>query len=560
MRKFATALIAASLAASACAQAPAQPQLQPAPNAPKLLVVISVDQFSADLWDEYRPHFTGGLARLGTGAAYHNGYPSHATTETCIGHSTILTGDHPSRTGIVGNVWFDAHAPRTDKAVYCAEDESVPGSNSSHYTVSPKHLRVPTLGDLLKRSSPASLNVAVAGKDRAAVMMGGHSPDQRWYWDGKRFATDRAGAPVPASVTATNQVMAGLLASASPALEPTPYCAAKARVFPISGGGKPVGGGALARAAGDATGFRASPQFDGAVLALAAHLVQELKLGSDSAPDVLSVGLSATDYVGHTYGPGGQEMCLQLLELDQEIGDFLAQLDSWGLDYAVVLTADHGGLDIPERLRAKGVADAAWVDPALGAERLGQAIAAKTGIKGPVIVFGGPSGDIFLDPALSAADRRTASDALLATYRANPQVEAVFTKEEIARTAVPTGSPLQWTILQRVRASFDSERSGDLYVVLKPHIQPIIDTSRYVATHGSPWDYDRRVPVLFWRAGMAPQPSESAVDTVDILPTLAAMIGLWLEPGSVDGRCLGTVPGVACSATPVSSATERGRR
>ena len=76
-------------------------------DAPKLLVVISVDQFSADLFDEYRPHFTGGLARLATGTVFHNGYQSHAATETCPGHSTILTGDHPARTGIIANIWID---------------------------------------------------------------------------------------------------------------------------------------------------------------------------------------------------------------------------------------------------------------------------------------------------------------------------------------------------------------------------------------------------------------------------------------------------------------------
>ena len=142
-------------------------------------------------------------------------------------------------------------------------------------------------------------------------------------------------------------------------------------------------------------------------------------------------------------------------------------------------------------------------------------------------------------------------------FRAHPRVEAVFTKEEIGRTGVPSGSPAGWSLIQRVRASFDPERSGDLYVVLKPHIQPISDTSRYVATHGSPWDYDRRVPMLFWRRGMSAAPSDSAVDTVDIMPTIAAMIGLALAPGSVDGRCLVTV--AACpSAEPGGG--QRGRR
>lgn len=556
MRRLVTALVAATLATAACAQPAAQPQPL-RPGAPRLIVVISVDQFSADLFDEYRPHFTGGLARIASGIAFRNGYESHATTETCLGHSTILTGDHPSETGIAGNVWFDAKAPRTDKAIYCAEDESIPGTSSANYKVSPKHLRVPSLGDLLKQSSPASLNVAVAGKDRAAVMMGGHSPDQRWYWDGKQFATDVAGAAVPSSVTATNAMLAGLLATATPPLQPTPFCQSNARVFAIPGGGKPVGNGALGRAAGDTAGFRSTPQFDAAVLALAARLVEEMKLGRDSAPDILSVGLSATDYVGHTYGTGGQEMCLQLLELDREIGDFLAQLDRWGIDYAVVLTADHGGLDIPERLRAKGVADAAWVDPGLRTETLGQAVAARTNLKGPIIIFGGPSGDIYLDPALQGADRAKARDALLAAYRAHPQVAGVFTKEQIARVAVPSGDPTRWSLIQRVRASFDAERSGDLYVVLKPHITPIFDTTRYVATHGSPWDYDRRVPILFWRKGMAAAPREEAVDTVDIMPTLAATIGLSLAPGSVDGKCLATV--APCPAgTPGRG--ERGKR
>ena len=209
MRKIVLAAAAAFIATAACAQTAAKPL---APDAPKLLIVISVDQLSADLWDEYRPQFTGGLARLASGTVFRNGYQSHATTETCLGHSTILTGDHPARTGIVGNQWFDPKAPRTDKTIYCAEDESAPGTNSSKYKVSPKHLRVATLGDLLKRQSPASLNVAVAGKDRSAVMMSGHSADQRWYPSGTSFVTDLERATVPQSVTRTNAVLAQALA------------------------------------------------------------------------------------------------------------------------------------------------------------------------------------------------------------------------------------------------------------------------------------------------------------------------------------------------------------
>lgn len=541
MRKFAAGILVLLAACSPSATV-AQPLK---PDAPRLIVAISIDQLSGDLFDEYRPHFRGGLARLAGGTLFANGYQSHAATETCPGHSTILTGARPARTGIVANAWFDPKAPRSDKNIYCAEDESVPGSDSSKYTVSPAHLRVPTLGDRLKQVSPRSLNVAVAGKDRSAVMMGGRAVDQRWYPSGAKFVTDLTRAPVPQSVTRTNAEIARVLAMPRAALEPPPICAARAQVYPIAGGGKPVGGGRFARAAGDASAFRASPEFDAMTLALSAALIQEMKLGSDAAPDILSIGLAGTDYVGHTFGTGGQEMCLQLLSLDRDLGDFFARLDSWGIDYAVVLTSDHGGLDIPERLHAKGIAGAAWIDRALTAESMGQRIAASANLKGPVIAFGGPSGDIYVDPALSGADRTRAINALLLAYRAHPQLEAVFTKDEIARAPLPRGPADRWSIIQRVRASFDADRSGDLYVVLKPHIQPIADTSRYVSTHGSPWDYDRRLPVIFWRKGMAAANRAEAVETIDIMPTLAAMIGLPVAAGSVDGRCL-AVQGISC--------------
>src|SRR3954447_10504395 len=111
MRKFILAATALLCACRSQAEAPTAPTVA---GSPRLLVVISVDQFSADLWDEYRPQFTGGLARLGSGAAFRNGYQSHAATETCPGHSTILTGDHPSRTGIIGNLWIDQSIARPD--------------------------------------------------------------------------------------------------------------------------------------------------------------------------------------------------------------------------------------------------------------------------------------------------------------------------------------------------------------------------------------------------------------------------------------------------------------
>ncbi|HEU5285831.1 MAG TPA: alkaline phosphatase family protein, partial [Sphingomicrobium sp.] len=475
---------------------------------------------------------------------FRNGYQGHEATETCPGHSTMLTGLRPARTGIIANYWTDQSLTRSDKSVYCAEDPAVPGSSSTAYTVSPVHLKGVTLGERLKASSPASRNVAVGGKDRAAVMMGGRQVDQRWYWDGKRFASDLRAAP-PQSVARANAAVGALIAAPQPPLEPPELCSAKARAVPVEGGGKPVGDGRFARAAGDGSAFRASPAFDGAVLALAAGLIQDMKLGQDAAPDLLSVGLSATDYVGHTYGVRGQEMCLQLLSLDRDLGDFFKLLDRSGLDYAVALTADHGFEDIPERLRQQEAKAAIRVDPALEATAVGKRIAAKLGLSGPVLI-GDYFGDVYLDRALKPADRSRALREAVAAYAAHPQVETAFTADQLRRIALPTTSPERWSLAERARASFDLERSGDLVVLLRQHVTPVPDTSRYIATHGSPWDYDRRVPILFWRPAMASADRNEAVETVDILPTLAAMLGLRVDSASIDGRCLAGIQGVAC--------------
>ncbi|MCL6697410.1 alkaline phosphatase family protein [Sphingomonas sp. NSE70-1] len=546
MRKVLLAAAAAIAVTPACAQ-PAV-QATAVPGAPKLIVALSIDQFSADLYDEYRPVLLGGIGRLSQGTVFRNGYQSHNATETCPGHSTIMTGSRPSRTGIIANYWYDQSQTRSDKGVYCSEDERVAGSSSTAYSVSPYHLRVPTLGDLLKNAQSGSRNVAVAGKDRSAVMMSGHHADQRWYWDGKTFVTDMTGVVMPRSVAAAKQAVSNAVAQDRPALELPALCQPKATAIPIEGGGAPVGANRFGRKAGDLKNFRASPEFDGATLALAASLIEEMQLGRGASTDVISIGLSGTDVIGHTYGTEGAEMCLQLFSIDRDLGDFFRLLDSKGIDYMVVLTADHGGQDIPERKRLHGTPGAARVDAKLTAKDVGAAVAAQLGLKGPVLYGDGSFGDMYVDRALSPADQARAKAAAIAAFKAHPQVETVFTREQLAAAASPTSPPNEWSLIDKARASFDPERSGDFIVLLKRDVNPVAVTTSYVATHGSPWDYDRRVPILFWRRGMSQNLRNDSIETVDIMPTLAAAIGLAVDQKSIDGECLTGVQGVNCPA------------
>jgi predicted AlkP superfamily pyrophosphatase or phosphodiesterase len=298
----------------------------------------------------------------------------------------------------------------------------------------------------------------------------------------------------------------------------------------------------MAREAGDFYRFLASPEADGAVLAAAAALREARRMGEGAATDLLILGLSATDYVGHATGTEGAEMCIQMAWLDRQLGEFFARLDGAGIDYAVALTADHGGHDLPERNRQNAWPDAQRMDRALDPGAVGKAVAEKLGLAQPLLH--GEGGDYYFARGLTAAQRKAALAEILPRLRAHPQVEAVVTREELEAHAISKRPADVWTLMDKLRASWHPQRSGDFIIALKPRVTPIPEPMvGYAATHGSVWDYDRRVPILFWRKGLAGFEQPNAVMTVDILPTLAALIGLPLDMGKIDGRCLDLLSG-----------------
>ena len=547
----ATLCLATAGAGLAQDSAPPVAKVTAASPPPKLIIAISVDQFSADLFAEYRSHYTGGLARLASGVVFPAGYQSHGATETCPGHSTILTGNHPAHTGIIANNYFDLSVARSDKRVYCAEDETVPDTSSGggKYAASVNHLMVPTLGDLMKARDPKAQVVSVAGKDRAAIMMGGRKADElMWLFPGG--LTSYRGTTLSPVAQQASSAIAAAIGQARPAMDLPADCASHDIAIPIDKGGT-VGTGRFQRDGGDFRRFMASPESDGAVLAAGAALRAARKLGEGGTTDLLILGLSATDYVGHSTGTEGAEMCIQMHALDQQLGDFFARLDATGIDYAVVLTADHGGHDLPERNRQNAWPAAERVDAALDPEAMGKAVAEKLGLPQPLLYGDGPFGDMYLSKALTPAQRKAALAELVARYRAHRQVEAVVTGEELANHPISKRSPDVWTLMDKLRASYNAQRSGDFVVVLKPRVTPIPESGLgYVATHGSVWDYDRRVPILFWRKGLTAFEQPNAVMTVDILPTLAALIDLPVDAAKIDGRCLDLLSGPESSCRP----------
>lgn len=556
IRLTAALLAAASLPLISApgAAEPAPPVSGPGETAPasppKLIVAIAVDQFSADLFAQYRSHFTGGLARLEQGVVFPSGYQSHATTETCPGHSTILTGAHPSRTGVVANAWFDLTLDRKNKKLNCLEDPGQTPQGDEQYVVTTKTLLVPTLGERMKAANPASRNIAVSGKDRGAVMMGGTDTDAIVWWRERGFETLRGRSLDPVAVRQNGKVSAAI--GKGIAAYPLPsWC--RSQVGPVTVAGVTVGTGQFALKSGDARAFRYTPHLDKATLDIALGLVDEFALGKQAAPDILSVSLSATDYIGHAYGNEGPEMCIQMQQLDASLGEFFKQLDARKIDYAVMLTADHGGFDLVERQKLRGYPDAERPRKEMGSAGLGKAISERMGLKldGPLLYGDAASGDFFISKALNETERRQVIAEAKTVLAWDPEVAAVYSMEEVAATPMPTTPPTEWTLLERARAAYYPGRSGDFTVFLKRGVVIVSSPAEgYLASHGTPWDYDRRVPILFWRKGLAGFEQPNPVETVDIAPTLAAWLGLAVPTGAFDGRCLDLDggPGETCGA------------
>lgn len=542
--KYVTSLIAL-IAVSTTANA--EDHSEAKSDKPKLVIAISVDQFSSDLFSEYRSTFTGGLKRLASGAVFPSGYQGHAATETCPGHATIMTGVHPGRAGIIANNWIDLGVKRDDKTIYCAEDERIEGTSfgsitaetQGDYVASAWHLLVPTLGERLKTISPDSRNMAVSGKDRAALMMGGNAPDMIFWWKGEGFETKKGGLMPPALPKFNTEIKAMLAKSRAPIAVPA-HCETRNRAI-IVGEDSAVGTYQFQRPENGARIFRASPDFDAAVLGLAKKMVENERLGTFEFTDVLNIGLSATDYVGHAFGTGGVEMCINLSELDRNLGKFFDNLDEMGRDYMVVLTADHGGHDLPERLKQQGVPEAQRIDDDLNADGLNEAFYENRKLQkyGQTVYADSPFGDYYINRTIPEPLRTEVKAEAMAIMARGHQVERVLDGAELAKMPMPTGPVEEWSLAERARASFHPDRSGDFIVLLKKAVTPIAKAGRgYVATHGSPWDYDRRVPIMFWRKGMSHFEQPLSVQTVDIAPTLAAIVGLEVPEGEFDGRCL----------------------
>jgi predicted AlkP superfamily pyrophosphatase or phosphodiesterase len=254
---------------------------------------------------------------------------------------------------------------------------------------------------------------------------------------------------------------------------------------------------------------------DAATLAYARTMVTSLGLGRDDAPDFLNVSLSQTDRIGHGYGPLSREQLDNLLRLDRNLGEFFTFLDrTVGAGRWVVgLSADHGSLVPPET---------PWPGEPASRRATPEEKAALTAIRDSVSQRGDDAGT----PAWTVA-----------ALRRLPFVADAYTHSQLVNSA-PADS---FAVLER-RALYPGRFASEFSPVgVEVRYAEGWSTNVRGTGHGSPYWYDRHVPLLFMGPGVTAGRDTTRAATVDFAPTLARLIGLTV-PVTVDGRALTTAP------------------
>lgn len=502
--------MAACASASNEAQPVASHSREPQPT---LVVLLTVDQFRGDYIQRFRPQLTGGIGRLAKGGAwYTNAHHDHGITETAPGHASLLSGRFPRSTGISSNL-----AGVIDPAFPLLE--FYPGEPGA----SPGRFRGTTLFDWMNSADGRSRAFSISMKDRAAILPIGRSKQNVfWYSISGKFTTSTYYASeVPDWLKAFNARDLGrgsagttwaLLLPESEYTEPdsVPVEAAGSNfTFPhVISSDSTIA----------ASTVRNTPLMDDMTLAAALAGVNALQIGKGPYPDLLNISLSATDVIGHTYGPDSREVHDQMVRVDRLIAVFIDSLyklrDSSRIVFAV--SGDHGVASFPELNVERASLPPVRVS-------LGGVISSArkhlrdAGVDTTAIMFDGFTIEADRDKFRAAkVGADSILDRIAADYRATKGVARVDRFSDLLkRDTVADPIARRW---------IHQFHPGDVDLVIT--LTPMSITHPTAATHGSPYDYDSHVPIIFYGAGVKPGVHSSFVRTVDIGPTLAALLGV----------------------------------
>ena len=523
---------------------------------PRLLVVISVDQFCQDYLIRFQDNFPADPQEsffrnvLNSGAWYPNCHHSHAITITAPGHSVQLTGTYPGTTGVIENDWYDR---ATGKLRYCVSDPLVEVVGiPMGKPMSPRVLLVDTVGDRLKLANKNSKVFGVSIKDRAAILMSGHRADGAYWMEKNQWVTStyyRTDLPgyfrnlnegkaieqfrgqtwellLPKEKYHNSQFPDDNAHENPPANWTAPFPHELAKVGELT-----------PDKYGDQILF--SPFGNDYTLIAARTLIENEQLGVDEVPDLLTINLSSNDYVGHAFGPLSYEVEDITYRTDRQLAAFVKYLDEkvGAGKWSLALTADHGVAPIPEMVaehptigeqtlpaKRNPIGDSKVIKETLE-KLLRQEIKVKE-LQDPKtknVIADLDSNQVYLNydhPNLRANHLLQARELIRDWLLRQPYVAAAYTREELLN-----GGDAR--LLARMRLSFNPQRSGDVQYCYTPYSIPGVSGAKpRGTTHGSPYHYDTHVPLLLIGNGIIPGKYDRRISPAFLAPTASRLLGV----------------------------------
>jgi predicted AlkP superfamily pyrophosphatase or phosphodiesterase len=511
---------------------------------PDLILQITVDQLRADMLTRFSDRFgEGGFKYLAEqGTVYTDARYTHLNTMTAVGHATLATGGNSPQHGMAANDWYDRELGRKVNSVEDVQSPFVGGVKGDRSGRSPRHLTSSTFSDeLVLASGGRSRAFGVSTKDRGAIITAGRQGQAYWYssktgeyvtstWyrdSYPEWVSDwNSGKPADAYLGKTWDLFQDR--------DRYIFADQDDRAFEIAHGklgttfphvmADPVTGPYYSN-------LRRTPWADELTLQFTLAMMQAEQIGQRGHTDYLSVSFSATDYIGHAFGPNSLEAEDNLLRLDRTLAQLFEAVDeAVGLENTlIVLSADHGVQAAPEHMAEHGFeVGRLGTDTLLGT--LNEAMADYFQTSEPLVAAFLKPG-LYLDAealhragvSMSHAEAKLAREVLKI-----PGFSHAFTRSALQSGAVPD-TPVARSVLN----AFHPERSGDVLVVPEQFWFFGWSAGGDASTHGTPYPSDQHVPIVFAGPGIGKQVIHRRVAPRDVAPTLSAIMGILPPSGSV---------------------------
>lgn len=497
-------------------------------NQPKLIVQLVVDQLRGDLIQKHQKQFgAGGFNYLLSHAVnYHNAHHPHANTTTCAGHATIATGSYPALHGIINNDWYDR---KSKQMIYCMEDLKADILPTQHTKAnipgrSPRNLYASTFSDeIILAQKGRSFGVSL--KDRSAIALAGHAGKAFWFdtTNGGFVTSSYYFKEYPLWVKNWNKHYESPDFDWHLSRPKTEYQNKNSPIFPQIDKAFGQTFPHHITHAQNQDYFKAlskTPKADQLTANFAEQLLTEEHLGLTSdKTDYLAISFSGVDAIGHQFGPNSLEAEDNLLELDKTLTHLLEIIDKQvGLQNTlIVLSADHGVNDGPAYLKAHHIAEIQPIKIS-DLEQYVQTVLRKQYQLPEQTLMSITPPYIYLDHKIIHQHKLNPHDVSHHLAHALTLKPGIFKAYPLPITATEK----DW-LSAKVDRMYYPYRTGDIYIVQPPN-QSNGAKDMYRISHGSPWNYDSYVPLLFVNPSFKAQRISRPVYTTDIAPTLSALL------------------------------------